>query len=81
MTSDLSGLIAGGVLGAVMLWSRPLGIGFLMLAVLALIAVRVEIGSDTTSWLLTAVYAGLGAIAAVIGVALMVLGERANRRR
>lgn len=52
-----------------------------MLAVLALIAIRVEIGSDTTSWLLTAVYAVLGAIAAVIGVVLMVLGERANRRR
>lgn len=64
-----------------MTWARPVGIGFLMLAVLALIAIRVEIGSDTTSWLLTAVYAGLGAICAVIGVALMVLGQRAGRGR
>jgi hypothetical protein len=64
-----------------MTWARPVGIGFLMLAVLALIAIRVEIGSDTTSWLLTAVYAVLGAIAAAIGVALMVLGQRAGRRR
>jgi hypothetical protein len=71
----------GGVLGGVMTWARPVGIGFLMLAVLALIAIRVEIGSDTTSWLLTAVYAVLGAIAAVIGVALMVLGQRASRNR
>ena len=59
-----------------MMWARPVGIGFLMLAVLAVIAIRVEIGSATTSWLLTAVYAVLGAIAAVIGIVLMVLGGR-----
>lgn len=59
---------------------RPVGIGFLMLAVIAAIAVRVEIGSDSTSWLLTTVYAVLGAIAALIGGGLMVLGQRAANR-
>jgi hypothetical protein len=59
---------------------RPVGIGFLMLAVIAAIAVRVEIGSDPTSWLLTTVYAVLGAIAALIGGGLMVLGQRVRNR-
>ncbi|WP_432972619.1 hypothetical protein [Dactylosporangium sp. CA-233914] len=64
-----------------MTWARPTGIGFLVLAVLAGIAVRVEIGHEPTSWMLTAVYAVLGVVAAVIGAALMVLGQRASNRR
>jgi hypothetical protein len=54
-----------------MMWARPVGIGFLMLAVLAVIAIRIS-----PSWPSVAVYAVLGAIAAAIGVALMLLFHR-----
>jgi len=64
-----------------MTWARPVGIGFLVLAVLAAIAVRVELGAESTSWLLTTVYAVLGAIAALIGAGLMVVAQRAGNRR
>jgi hypothetical protein len=64
-----------------MTWARPTGIGLLMVAVLFGIGVRVEIGHDTTSWLLVAVYAALGAVTALAGAALMLLGRRAANRR
>lgn len=64
-----------------MTWARPVGIGFLVLAVLAAIAVRDQLGSDSTSWLLTTVYAVLGAIAGLIGAALIAAGGRAGTRR
>ncbi|MFG2044196.1 hypothetical protein [Dactylosporangium sp. NPDC048998] len=64
-----------------MTWARPVGIGFLVLAVLAVIAVRVEIGHESTSWLLTTVYAVLGAAAALVGAGLMVMAGRLDRRR
>ena len=59
-----------------MTWVRPVGIGFLMLAVIAGIAIRVEVGSDPTSWVLITVYAVLGAIAALVGAALMYAGRK-----
>jgi hypothetical protein len=64
-----------------MTWARPTGIFFLVLAVLAGIAVRVEIGQEHSSWLLTAVYAFLGALAALVGAALMIIARRAESRR
>ncbi|MEV6922977.1 hypothetical protein AB0M46_00485 [Dactylosporangium sp. NPDC051485] len=64
-----------------MTWVRPVGIGFLVLAVLAAIAVRVEIGHATTSWVLTVVYGVLGLIAAVVGAGLILLAGRLDRRR
>ena len=60
---------------------RPTGIFFLVLALIAGIAVRVEVGEESTSWLLATVYAGLGAIAALTGAALMVMAGRADNRR
>ncbi|MER7007122.1 hypothetical protein ABT297_29355 [Dactylosporangium sp. NPDC000555] len=64
-----------------MTWARPVGIGFLVLAVLAGIAVRVEIGHESTSWLLITVYAVLGAAAALVGAGLMVVAGRLAGRR
>ncbi|WP_344612757.1 hypothetical protein [Dactylosporangium salmoneum] len=64
-----------------MTWVRPVGIGFLVLAVLAAIAVRVEIGHETTSWVLAVVYGVLGFIAAVVGGGLVFLAGRLDRRR
>ncbi|MGI5242703.1 hypothetical protein [Dactylosporangium sp. CA-139066] len=63
-----------------MTWARPTGIFFLVLAVLAAIAVRVEIGQEHSSWLLTVVYAVLGVLAALVGAALMLLARRAGSR-
>jgi hypothetical protein len=59
-----------------MTWVRPVGIFFLVLAVLAGIAVRVEIGAEHSSWVLTAVYVVLGVAAALVGAALMVIAGR-----
>ena len=59
-----------------MTWARPTGIGFLAVAALFGIGVRVEIGHEPTSWLLVTLYAVLGAAAAVVGAGLMVLGNR-----
>jgi hypothetical protein len=64
-----------------MTWARPTGIGFLAVAVLFGIGVRVEIGDESTSWLLTILYAVLGAICALVGAGLIVLGQRAGNRR
>ncbi|GAA3301245.1 hypothetical protein GCM10020218_094600 [Dactylosporangium vinaceum] len=60
---------------------RPTGIGFLVVAVLFGIGVRVEIGQESTSWLLATVYAVLGAVTALVGAVLMALGRRAASRR
>jgi hypothetical protein len=62
-------------------WARPVGIGFLVVGVLFAIGVRVEVGSDSTSWLLTILFVVLGAIAALIGAGLIVAGQRAGNRR
>jgi hypothetical protein len=64
-----------------MTWARPTGIGLLMVAVLFGIGVRVEIGHETTSWLLVAVYTVLGAATALAGGGLMLLARRAANRR
>ena len=56
--------------------SRSVGIGFLMLGVIAGIAIRVEVRSASTSWGLVTVYAVLGAIAALVGAALMYAGRK-----
>jgi hypothetical protein len=59
-----------------MTWARPVGIGFLVVGVLFAIGVRVELGSASTSWLLTILFVVLGVIAAVIGAALLAVGNR-----
>ncbi|MFI5910403.1 hypothetical protein [Dactylosporangium sp. NPDC051541] len=62
-------------------WLRPTGIGFLVVAVLFGIGVRVEIGHEPTNWALTTVYVVLGVITALVGAVLMALGQRAANRR
>ncbi|MEV8513669.1 hypothetical protein [Dactylosporangium sp. NPDC051484] len=64
-----------------MTWARPVGIGFLVLAVIAGSAVRVEIGHETTSWLLITVYVVLGLVATLIGAGLIVIAGRLDRQR
>ena len=63
-----------------MTWARPVGIGFLMLAVLAFIGIRVEVGSDSTSWVVITVWAVLGALGALVGIGLIVAAQRADDR-
>lgn len=78
------GLRRGAVLEAVMRsiddWARPVGIGFLAAAMLALIGVRVELGAEPVAWLLATVWAVLGAGAALIGVLLLALANRRTPR-
>ena len=64
-----------------MTWPRPVGIGFLVVALLFGIGVRVEIGHATTSWVLTALYVVLGVICALIGIGLMAFASRLDSRR
>lgn len=61
-------------------WARPVGIGFLAAAMLALIGVRVELGAEPVAWLLATVWAVLGAGAALIGVLLLALANRRTPR-
>ncbi|GAA4249561.1 hypothetical protein [Dactylosporangium darangshiense] len=64
-----------------MTWVRPVAIFFLVLAVLAGIAVRVEIGREHSSWLLAAVYVVLGVVAALVSAGLYVIVRRVESRR
>ncbi|WP_433076092.1 hypothetical protein ACQP1P_30800 [Dactylosporangium sp. CA-052675] len=64
-----------------MTWPRPTGIGFLVVAVLFGIGVRVEIGHEPTSWARVTVYVVLGVVCALVGAGLMVLAQKAGNRR
>ncbi|HTJ36195.1 MAG TPA: hypothetical protein VL738_23520 [Dactylosporangium sp.] len=64
-----------------MTWARPVAIFFLVLAVLAGIAVRVEVGQEHGSWLLTVVYVVLGVVAALVSAGLFVIARRVESRR
>ncbi|WP_432825207.1 hypothetical protein [Dactylosporangium sp. CA-092794] len=57
-------------------WARPVGIGLFAFAALAIIGIRVEIGSESGNWLIMTVWAVLGAVALLVGAFLMAVARR-----